>query len=109
MAYESEHWEYVQRQFDADNIARSITLAQASNTETLRPEDRDALQARIDTALAARNAFKPDGLERHDKDEQDENDELLIASIVGAVLLVFMTLYCCYKYVSMGSPAHGDH
>lgn len=99
--YEDDHWEYVIPQMAMSNVIYTTPLVAATYTSVVRPAQREALQARIDKALAANAAIDSNELNNHKHDDdQDENEDLLIACIIGSIALIMMILCCSYKYIT---------
>jgi len=62
----------------------------------VRPEDRDALQSNIDAAVLALAQVPADP---HVNDDQEENKDIMIAAIIGAVVMVLMAIMMLFKWV----------
>ena len=67
LAYEDQNWRYVEPLIESRRIELAIPLPSPLGTTVYRPADRDALQARIDTALLAASQVD-DSLNTHDDD-----------------------------------------
>lgn len=101
MASEDESWNYVLPLIESRGIELAVPTPSPIDTTMVSPEEADALQERIDAALAYMAQLE-DGLDAHDGNDtdQNENEDLIIANIIGGIVLVLLVAAHSYKYVS---------